>query len=68
MHETKAIYGGFNVNGLIEKLYNQKIFDTPLWKTVNHEAIRQNLYKVDKNGVKKIIFRFSDQKKISSTS
>ncbi|HGJ5874317.1 MAG TPA: C80 family cysteine peptidase [Arsenophonus apicola] len=63
MHETKAIYGGFNVNGLIEKLYNQKIFDTPLWKTVNHEAIRQNLYKVDKNGVKKIIFRFSDQEK-----
>ncbi|WGO84622.1 C80 family cysteine peptidase [Arsenophonus apicola] len=63
LYETRAIYGGFNVNGLIEKLYNQKIFDTPLWKTVNHEAIRQNLYKVDKNGVKKIIFRFSDQKK-----
>ncbi|WP_339053967.1 C80 family cysteine peptidase [Arsenophonus endosymbiont of Crataerina pallida] len=63
IYETRAIYGNFNVNGLLEKLYEEKIFDTPLWKTVNNEAIQNNSYLVDKNNINKIIFRFTDEKK-----
>ncbi|WP_032116451.1 hypothetical protein WH390_00520 [Candidatus Arsenophonus nilaparvatae] len=64
IYGTRAIYGNFNVNGFLEKLYEEKIFDTPLWKTVNNEAIQNNSYLVDKNNIKKIIFRLLMRKNI----
>ncbi|WP_119711331.1 hypothetical protein [Arsenophonus endosymbiont of Aleurodicus floccissimus] len=63
IYETRAVYGYFNINSFLEKLYDEKIFGTPLWKTVNNEAIQNNLYLADKNNKRKIIFCFTDEKK-----
>ncbi|HGJ5878917.1 MAG TPA: C80 family cysteine peptidase [Arsenophonus nasoniae] len=53
----------YTIDDFLNKLWAEKIFDPPLWKTINQTVIKKNLYSVKQNNIKKIIFRFSDKQK-----
>lgn len=51
----------YDINDFLNKLHGEKIYDPPLWKTVNQATIKTNFYSLNQNNSKKIIFRFSDK-------